>query len=284
MERFNGIWELLTTRGIPSTVLLLLLLVFLRWILLRWLRQERRISRELRSRWRQLIKNTFLLAGLIGLVLIWAPQLRAFALSLTAVAVAIVVATKELILCLSGSLLRASASSFAIGDLVEYAGHLGYVVDQNLLTTQLQEVDKDSGMPSGNQLVLPNSLFLSHAVKNYSHLRPYCVHAFSLYVEPTHAASIDLLLSLLDREAEAVTRETLNDGEVEQLPRWKRQLLRTSAPKVQLSSTNAAKIGFVVSIVCHESRCMEHQAAIARTFFRSLGGAEQGVTAAEPAG
>lgn len=42
----------------------------------------------------------------IGLVLILAPKLRTFALSLGAVAV--VVATQELILCVSGLLLRAS--------------------------------------------------------------------------------------------------------------------------------------------------------------------------------
>lgn len=270
MEQLNGMWDLLTNRGIPATIFLFLLLFVLRWISLRFLRRERRIPAELKARWQSFIKNAFVLAGFIGLILIWAPQLRAFALSLTAVAVAIVIATKELILCISGSLLRASSSTFVIGDLVEYAGHTGYVVDQSLLTTQLQEVDAGSGVLSGNQIVLPNSLFLTQAVKNYSHFRPYCVHSFSLYIESNQAGAIDSLVAMLDEAAGAVSRKTLEEGDFERLPKWKRQLLQSSAPKVRLTSTEVAKIGFVISIICHDARSMEDQATIARAFFRSL--------------
>lgn len=275
MEQFSGFWELLTNRGIPATILLLVSLFVLRWISLRYLRRERRISNELKKRWQSLIKNAFVLAGFIGLVLIWAPQLRAFALSLTAVVVAIVIATKELILCISGSLLRASSSTFAIGDLVAYAGHTGYVVDQNLLTTQLQEVDAESGILSGNQIVLPNSLFLNHAVTNYSHLRPYCVHSFSLFIDTNRAGAIDALMLAVENNAEVVSRNTLAEQDFERLPKWKRQLLQTSAPKVRLISSSIAKIGFVVSIISHESKSMEHQADIARIFFRALANADR---------
>jgi small-conductance mechanosensitive channel len=270
VEGFNGVWDILTSHGIPSSVLLLLLLFVLRWIAIRYVRRERRLSKELRLRWQSVIKNAFVLAGVIGLVLIWAPQLRAFALSLTAVAVAIVIATKELILCVSGSLLRASSSTFAIGDLVEYSGHTGYVVDQSLLTTQLQEVDAQSGVPSGNQIVLPNSLFLSHAVKNYSHLRPYTVHSFTLYIEVGHAGAVEALLASLEESAAAVSRSTTREREFDQLTKWKRQLLQTSAPKVHLGSTSGGKISFVVSIICQEAKTKQLQADITRTFFRTL--------------
>jgi small-conductance mechanosensitive channel len=64
---------------------------------------------------------------LLGLVLIWAPQLWTFALSLAAVAVEIVVATKEMILCISGSLMRASPRAFSVGDWIEVADVRGEV-------------------------------------------------------------------------------------------------------------------------------------------------------------
>lgn len=64
---------------------------------------------HLQRRWTTPVRNLLLFLGLIGLALISAPQLQTFALSLTAVAVAIIVATKELILYLSGSFLRASS-------------------------------------------------------------------------------------------------------------------------------------------------------------------------------
>jgi small-conductance mechanosensitive channel len=270
LAELNGLWEVLTSRGIPSTILLLLSLFVLRWIALRYVRRERRLSKELKLRWQNVIKNVFVLAGFLGLVLIWAPQLRAFALSLTAVVVAIVIATKELILCVSGSLLRASSSTFVIGDLVEYAGHTGYVVDQNLLTTELQEIDAMSGLPSGHQIVLPNSLFLNHPVKNYSHLRPYTVHSFSLHIDASQAAAVDALMADAEKNAATISRSTAGEREFEQLPKWKRQLLQTSAPKVYLGSTNIGKISFVISIICQESKAMHHQAEIARAFYRTL--------------
>lgn len=270
LDGFNGFWEVLTSRGIPSTVLLLVLLFLLRWVALRYVRRERQLSKELRLRWQNVIKNVFVLAGFIGLVMIWAPQLRAFALSLTAVVVAIVIATKELILCVSGSLLRASSSTFVIGDLVEYAGHIGYVVDQSLLTTEIQEVDEVSGLPSGNQVVLPNSLFLSHPVKNFSHLRPYRVHSFSLHIDPDQAGAVDALLACTEERAAAISRNAASEREFEQLPKWKRQLLKTSAPKVHLGSTNIGKIAFVISIVCQEAKAMQYQTDIARVFYRTL--------------
>lgn len=270
LEELNGLWELLTSRGIPSTILLLLSLFVLRWIAMRYVRRERRLSKELKLRWQNVIKNIFVLAGCIGLVMIWAPQLRAFALSLTAVVVAIVIATKELILCVSGSLLRASSSTFVIGDLVEYGGHTGYVMDQSLLTTELQEVDEVSGLPSGNQIVLPNSLFLNHPVKNYSHLRPYTVHSFSLHIDASQAAAVDALMMAAEQTAETISRSTASEREFEQLPKWKRQLLKTSAPKVHLGSTNIGKIAFVISVICQEAKAMEHQAEIARVFYRIL--------------
>ena len=53
---------------------------------------------------------------LLGLAMIWAAQIQTLALSMFAVAAAIVVATKELIMCLSGSILRSVTKQYSIGD------------------------------------------------------------------------------------------------------------------------------------------------------------------------
>lgn len=270
MEFLSAWWAKLPGAGLPATILLFLLLVVVRWLLLRYIGQEQRISDELRARWQNFIKNAFVLTALIGLILIWAPQLRTFALSLTALAVATVLATKELILCVTGSLLKTSSSTFSVGDLVEYAGHRGYVVEQSLLTTQLQEVDAKSGILSGNQIVLPNSLFLNHAVKNYSHLRPYFVHSFSLYIEASQAAAVDALVTALEKSAEAISKVSFAEAEFERLPRWKRHLLRSGSNQVRVNSTEGAKIGFMVSFVCHPARAMEHQGKVTRSFYQAL--------------
>ena len=122
----------------------------------------------------------------VGLVLIWAPQLRTLALSLTAVAVAIVVATKELILCISGSVMRASSRAFSVGDWIEVAGLRGEVTDHSLFVTTLQELGGggQGWHYTGRTVVVPNSVFLSAPIRNHNLLRSFTFHTFALTVEP----------------------------------------------------------------------------------------------------
>ncbi|MDZ7811403.1 MAG: hypothetical protein U5L11_16880 [Arhodomonas sp.] len=61
------------------------------------------------------MRNLAVIIAAIGLVLIWLPALHTFALSITAFAVALVIATKELILA-SGTVLRTLSRPFEIGD------------------------------------------------------------------------------------------------------------------------------------------------------------------------
>ncbi len=96
--------------------LLLLVLWVARTIVVKLIRLRSDLPAHVIRRWVATTRNVFLFLLLLGLVLIWAPQLRTFALSLAAVAVALVVATKEMILCVSGSLLRASTRAFSVGD------------------------------------------------------------------------------------------------------------------------------------------------------------------------
>ncbi|KNX40022.1 Mechanosensitive ion channel [Roseovarius tolerans] len=130
-------------------------------------------------------RNVFLFLLLVGLVLIWAPQLRTFALSLTAVAVAIVVATKELILCLSGSVLRATSRAFSVGDWIEIGDIRGEVTDHTLLATTLQEFGSGphAYMPTGRNVVLPNSMLLTTPLRNHTTLREHTYHSFAITLD-----------------------------------------------------------------------------------------------------
>lgn len=140
-------------------------------------------------RWARSIKNTFWTLLLIGLCLIWAPQLRTFALSVTAIAVAIVVATKELILCFSGSFMRASSRAFTVGDWIEVGAIYGEVTDHNIFSTTLQELDAHSGH-TGREIIFPNSLLLATPVRNRSLLKNHVMHEFAITVD-AHPAWAD---------------------------------------------------------------------------------------------
>ena len=99
-------------------------------------------------------------------------------------AAAIVIATKELIMCLSGTLLRASGRSYQIGDRVEVGTFRGDVIDQTLLTTSLLEVGPGNAFHqhTGRLIVVPNSTLLTTPVVNESFTDDFVLHAFSVSI------------------------------------------------------------------------------------------------------
>lgn len=170
-----------TLRLMASSVVLIAIVSVLRLLLGRFIRKSVNSS-ELRQRWLVQSRNALLLILLLGLMMIWATELRTFALSVVAIAVAFVVATKELILCLTGSVVKSAGSAFNIGDRIQVKDFRGDVVDQNLLTTTLLEVGpgKLSHQRTGRMTVIPNSLFVSEAVINESYTHDWVLHVFTV--------------------------------------------------------------------------------------------------------
>ena len=164
-----------------STLLLILVVAVSRFLLRRFIRRNIQSS-EMRRRWLIQLRNILLIILILGLVVIWGHELRTFALSMVAIAVALVIATKELILCVSGALIKGGARSFNIGDRIQVKEFRGDVIDQNLLTTTILEVGPGKAMQqrSGRLIVLPNSLFASEAVINESYSQDFVLHTFSV--------------------------------------------------------------------------------------------------------
>ncbi len=170
---------------LASAGLLLFLLAL--WLLAgRWIKSRDNLPDVVVRRWTANVRNLLLIVALIGLIMIWAPQLRTFALSLTAVAIALVVATKELILCLSGSALRTFTRAYSVGDYVHVGTSRGEVIDYNLLATRLNELEQRDGsfVPTGRKIVLPHSLLFGGAVRAQSQTEGRVPHSFRLTFEP----------------------------------------------------------------------------------------------------
>ncbi len=139
---------------------------------------------ERRNRFLVQTRNLAILVFLGSTVVLWAEQLQTVAFSLAAIAAALVVATKELILCLSGTLLRVSAKTFRLGDRIEIQGIRGDVIDIGPMTTTLLEVGPDLSIHklTGRTVVLPNSLFLSTPVYNETFTERYVLHTTNIEV------------------------------------------------------------------------------------------------------
>lgn len=164
-----------------STALLITVVVVVRALSARYIRRNV-ASMELRRRWLVHSRNGLLLFMLLGLIIIWGEELRTLALSVVAIAVAFVVATKELILCVTGSILKAGAGSFNIGDRIQVKDFRGDVIDQSLLATTILEVGpgKLTHQRTGRMIVIPNALFVAEPVINESYTHDYVLHVFTI--------------------------------------------------------------------------------------------------------
>jgi small-conductance mechanosensitive channel len=186
-EDFNQLlrnWDV-HRQSISSLVLFLAFLVF-RWGSILAIRRWNAPSGEEKRRWIIQIKNISLIILAAGLFGIWATELRAFALSLVAVAAAVAISTKEIIQCFMGGFWKTSVRPFEIGDRIEIAGYRGEVIDQNFLSTTLLEIGpaREMNQLSGRQVVIPNSLFLSNAVYNQSLQQKYVLQPVRFVVYP----------------------------------------------------------------------------------------------------
>jgi len=141
-------------------------------------------SADMRRRFLVAARNVTLLLMVATLGVIWISEIRSVAVWLAAVAVAVVVATKELITCLAGALVRTTTNAFSIGDRIEVGPHRGDVIDFNLLNTTILEVGpgKSFHMRTGRTVVIPNARFLDSAIINESFTKRFVAHAFSVPV------------------------------------------------------------------------------------------------------
>lgn len=189
-------------KNLVLSILLVITVIIFRLIARKTIINSTLKSEELKQRWLVQLRNLSFLVALFGLMVIWGSELRTLALSLLAITAAIVVATKELILCITGSLYKASSGSFTVGDRITVGTFRGMVADQTLLSTTLFEIGPgmDSHQLTGKTLVIPNALFLTQAIINENNSMPFVLHSFSLRTKQIkHALELEeLLKSKLD--------------------------------------------------------------------------------------
>lgn len=160
--------EIFSASSLFTTFVLIAAVMFLRRLTIRYVWRDSEILDKDQRRWIIRIKNGSAIILIVGLILIWAPQLHTFALSIAAFAVAVVVATKEMILCLMGAIMRVTSQPFKAGDWITIDGVTGEVVDLDAFSFRLQEVDikGKSYQFTGRTITIPNGKIFSSNVEN----------------------------------------------------------------------------------------------------------------------
>lgn len=169
------ITEAFIASGLLTSLLLIVVILVARRLLIRYVWRDAEVLAKDQRNWIIRIKNISAIVIIIGLVLIWAPQLHTFALSIAAFAAAVVIATKEMILCLTGAIMRVTSQPFHATDWVGVDGTVGEVVDLDIFSFKIQEVDikGKSYHFTGRTITVPNSKIFSANVENFNFFKAY---------------------------------------------------------------------------------------------------------------
>jgi len=184
MENVQKVMTFLLENKLLLSALLVFFILLIRRLVLSRIRGDAMFLSEDQRKWISLTKNGAFSILVLSIFLVWKSEISEFALSVTAIAVAVVVASKEIILCFTGSIQRASSRSFRIGDWIEVGKSSGEVIEHNLMATVIQEIDLYHGQYhfTGKTITLPNSMFFTYPVKNLNFMKRYVYHSFSIIV------------------------------------------------------------------------------------------------------
>ena len=203
----------------------------------------------------------------IALLALWLPQVREFALSIMAIAVACVIATKELILCLLGTVLARTSGAFVIGDWIDVDGQFGEVIERKLLSTRIQEIERRGFTCTGRTVVIPNSVFLGRSVANQNFLRRYQFHRFRITLDPDAFP--------IDAEAKLEARMlALTEPFAETARRYNAMLeqrtgidIPDAEPQVEFSTNDGGLIVTTITVFCPTDRILALEKEMMREFF-----------------
>lgn len=256
---------------VVESVLMVMALLVLRGVLLKlYLRRHPHYSIEEKRRSLVLSRNLTLILTIFGLAVIWATQIQTLALSMFAVAAAIVVATKELIMCLSGSILRSVTKQYSVGDYIEVNGLRGRVVDINLLNTLMMQIGPNPlvGQLSGKTLSFPNSLLLNHSVRRDNILGDYVIHTVEIPV-PIHLDS-DVIVGRLKAVLEPLCQPYVPaiQRHLENVQAEKLFITPAAQPRVTRVPHDDKVYLIIVRYASHVAKRLEIQQAVLDEFLR----------------
>ncbi len=254
------------------TVLLVAAIAVARSVIAARIAKRQNVAEERRRRDLFYMRSGLSLVLVVGLFMIWIGQIQSVLLSLTAVTVAIVIATKELLMCVSGFLLRTTGKLFSVGDWIECHGMRGEVTDLTLLSTTLLELDTGArgyGF-TGRTFILPNSVFLSHSVHRENMGRDFVSHRFAITLESPvdPGAAVEWLRQCAGEACSAF----LEEARVQQ-GRTERRLgvtLGGVEPAVTLATTEIGKVQLHVALFCPAAKAVALEQEITAGFLSAV--------------
>lgn len=263
--------ELIGEYQLAASLSLIVVIYLCRLVIVHQLQKQPTDEEKIPQRWINSVKNASNAFIVIGLIIIWLTELRYAALSIAAFTVALVIATREIIQCLVGSLYLASSRSFVVGDWIKIGAHSGEVVASDWLSTTLLEVDLESQSYgyTGRTLNVPKNQFITHSFQNLNFMRRYVAHSFSITREEEGINILDVKKHILDKAKHYC--EPFEEVATRYNALIEKRLgvgITGPDPSLRLSTTGAGKNVFSVTIFCPTDEAVTIEQKLTEDFFR----------------
>lgn len=212
-----------------------------------------------------LIKNLVLLAAVTVVGTIWASKIAGAALSLAAVAGAMLIISKEFLANLLGSAFLTVSRLYRVGDFIELDGISGRVIDTDLLATTLSEAQEGSQVTS-RTVTLPHSLLLVKPLRNLTATGAYVVHLLKVVADP--AEDLIALEQALLKAAHEVCGSWMAEADTHLQRIESRDMvdLPSAEPKVILQLTDVKQATLSLRYTCRPNERVKVEQAILRHY------------------
>lgn len=212
-----------------------------------------------------LLKNLVLLTALIVIGTIWASKIAGAALSLAAVAGAMLIVSKEFLTNLLGTAFLTVSRLYRIGDFIEIDGITGRVIDTDLLATTLSEA-QDGNQLTSRTVAIPHSLLLVKPLRNLTPTGEFVVNLLKVGADPKDN------LAMLETNLLVAAREVCGPWLAEADAHLKRVELRelmdlpSATPRVILTLTSAKEVTLALRYACRPNERVKVEQAILRRY------------------
>lgn len=240
-----GFLEQFLTTKLIATVVLVLVLGASRYFIASYIRRSRRDwTSQQRLRWISSTRSFVFILILVSVIFLWGETIQGFAISVFAIAFALVFSVKELCMSFNGSVVRFRGKLFDIGDRIEVGEVRGDVIDTTLLSTTVEEVGRGASnhLYTGRRISFSNSIFLSQPVINESFLENYTMIRMEipLKLEADWKGGKCLLLKIAEEEAAPYLEQSRR--RMAQMERRRGMQLPSVEPRVTIGLPEVDKV------------------------------------------
>jgi small-conductance mechanosensitive channel len=209
LQQWSGLSEV-ALRNVVLTILVLVVLGFIRGMLLRLVRR-RVLDVRAQYNWRKAITYSIVLIGFILIGRIWIAEFGALATFLGLLSAGIAIALRDLLVDMAGWLFIVWRRPFSAGDRISVVGHAGDVIDQRLFQFTLLETGTitGAGQSTGRIIHIPNGKVFTEPVINYTRGFQYLWNEIPVTVtfESNWRAAKEILSEIAHDKAEHLSED-----------------------------------------------------------------------------